>query len=104
MGEQIVHYFYEVAKCNVMRKTKSIEYAHKNNRNHRFSSAEPNLSKIGNSEKNNSVITEQSKTNQPSTSVYENKEILIRTAFYILKINIEIIKQDSHYLLKRKYA
>lgn len=57
------------------RQKKSIEYAHKNNRNHRFSSAEPNLSKIENNEKNNSVIEEQPKVNQSNTPVHENKEI-----------------------------
>lgn len=57
------------------KQKKSIEYAHKNNPNHRFSSAEPNLSKTESRKKDRLVIKERSKTNQSSAPVHENKEL-----------------------------
>lgn len=57
------------------KQKKSIEYAHKNNPNHRFSSAEPNLSKTESRKKDRLVIKERSKPNQSSAPVHENKEL-----------------------------
>lgn len=57
------------------KQKKSIEYAHKNNPNHRFSSAEPNLSKTESRKKDRLVIKERSKPNQSGAPVHENKEL-----------------------------